>query len=118
TALLFWRSIIGSVRLATTTAAAIVATLITTIHSGMLGALLTFARRPLYATYAASDAMPFGLTALEDQQLAGLLMWTPAGIVYLPAAMVLGWRLLANAEGDGTPLPLPQAASSNSRPTK
>lgn len=55
---------------------------------GMLGALLTFAGRPLYAAHFATTA-PWGLTPLEDQQLAGLLMWVPAAAPYLVAALVV-----------------------------
>lgn len=97
TALLFWQSLIGSARLASTAAAAMLAALITIIHSGFLGALITFAPRPLYASYAAT-APTLGLGALEDQQLAGVLMWVPAGLAYLLAAVVLAWRLLGSDE--------------------
>jgi cytochrome c oxidase assembly factor CtaG len=33
------------------------------------------------------------LTPLEDQQLGGLIMWVPAGIVYIGAALIMfaGW---------------------------
>jgi putative membrane protein len=37
---------------------------------------------------------PWGLSPLEDQQLAGLLMWVPGGLIYLAAALALGGRLL------------------------
>ena len=50
----------------------------TTVHSGVLGALFTTAPRVLYGWYRAPR--PHGLSALEDQQLAGLLMWVPAGL--------------------------------------
>jgi putative membrane protein len=55
------------------------------LPAGLLGALLTFAGRPLYAGQSAG-APAWGLTALGDQQLAGLLMWMPGGLVYLAAA--------------------------------
>jgi cytochrome c oxidase assembly factor CtaG len=49
-----------------------IASLFTTmLHTGALGALMTFSRGSWYAGYG-----------LEDQQLAGLVMWVPAGIVY------------------------------------
>jgi cytochrome c oxidase assembly factor CtaG len=54
--------------------------LITLMHTGLLGALLTFANAPLYG-----DA-----TGLGDQQLAGLIMWVPGGLVYLVAAAYAG----------------------------
>lgn len=53
-----------------------------------LGALMTFSRTPWYRVYESSSAA-WGLTPLEDQQLAGLLMWMPAGMVYVLAAAAL-----------------------------
>lgn len=55
---------------------------------GLLGALLTFAGRPFYPAQSAAAAA-WGLTPLVDQQLAGLIMWLPGGLVYLIAAAVL-----------------------------
>ncbi|GJG89633.1 hypothetical protein tb265_48140 [Gemmatimonadetes bacterium T265] len=55
---------------------------------GGLGAILTFARRPWYQGHLATTA-PWGLMPLADQQLAGLIMWVPAGVVYLGAALVM-----------------------------
>lgn len=54
---------------------------------GLLGALITFAPVPLYAPHVPTT-QAFGLTALEDQQLAGLLMWVPAILPNLIAALV------------------------------
>lgn len=103
TALLFWHSLISAARPASTAAAAMLATLVTMIHSGFLGALITFAPRPLYETYVAS-APALGMAALEDQQLAGILMWVPSGLAYLLAAVLLAWRLLGDDEEAGTSL--------------
>lgn len=61
----------------------------TTMQMGLLGALLVFAGRPLFAPHLTTTE-PFGLSALEDQQLAGLLMWVPAALPYLAVAL---WRL-------------------------
>jgi putative membrane protein len=53
------------------------------IHTGLLGALMTFSPATWYAGYG-----------LEDQQLAGLVMWVPAGIAYPLAALYLVSRSL------------------------
>jgi putative membrane protein len=53
----------------------------TGLHSGMLGALIGFSPQVLYSAYA-STSQAWGLTPLEDQQLAGFLMWVPAGLVF------------------------------------
>jgi cytochrome c oxidase assembly factor CtaG len=58
------------------------------LQSGGLGALITFSPRPWYGAYT-STTTPWNLTPLEDQQLAGVIMWVPAGVVYLVAALVL-----------------------------
>lgn len=60
----------------------------TAIHSGILGALLTFAPVVIYPAYAAT-APVWGLTALEDQQLGGVIMWVPASVVYVAAGLAL-----------------------------
>src|SRR3546814_562712 len=52
--------------------------LVTLVHCGFLGALITFAPTPLYPAYGDSAA-EWGLPPLEDQQLAGLIMWIPGG---------------------------------------
>ena len=48
----------------------------TVVHTGLLGAAFALSSSPIYAVYAARSADPVG-----DQQLAGLVMWVPAGIV-------------------------------------
>jgi putative membrane protein len=63
---------------------------LTAVHSSVLGALMTIAPGVLYPTYAAAGAS-WHIDALEDQQLAGLLMWVPSGLVFI----VLGLALFA-----------------------
>jgi putative membrane protein len=63
-------------------------TFTTAVHSSILGALLTFSLVLWYPIYA-ERAVRWGLTPLEDQQLGGLVMWVPAGIIYLVAALAL-----------------------------
>lgn len=63
----------------------------------VLGALLTFAATPLYATYR-NAARISALSPLEDQQLAGLLMWIPTGLLYGATMLVLLSRFLRDDE--------------------
>ena len=58
------------------------------MQSVFLSALLTFAETPWYRSYTASTKV-WGLDPLADQQLAGVIMWVPAGAVYLLAALAL-----------------------------
>ncbi|MDB4947607.1 MAG: hypothetical protein JWM27_256 [Gemmatimonadetes bacterium] len=67
------------------------------VQGGALGALLTLARAPLYAHHARTT-QAWGLTPLEDQQLAGLIMWVPASISYLVAGLWLFTAWLREAE--------------------
>jgi len=53
----------------------------TMLHSGVLGALITFATEPWYPHYTDLTSA-WGLTRLQDQQLAGLIMWVPGGAVF------------------------------------
>ena len=96
-ALLFWWALIHGRAGRIGYGAAVFYVFGTALHSGALGALLTFAPEPLYSPYLATTG-PWGLTPLEDQQLAGLVMWIPAGLSYLVAALVLMASWLRESE--------------------
>jgi putative membrane protein len=66
---------------------ALVYLFITAVHTGILGALLTCSTRVWYPLYDSTTA-PWGLTPLEDQQLAGAIMWVLGGLAYLIAALI------------------------------
>lgn len=89
---LFWWSVLRPGRSGAPQAA--LALLFTVMHTGLLGALLTFARAPLYGGESRE---------LADQQLAGLVMWIPAGTFYLLATAWAGYRWLAGPLQDGSP---------------
>jgi putative membrane protein len=96
--MLFWWSLLLSLRAPgagyAPGAAAIVAAM---MQMGLMGALLTFAPRVLYPFYV-GRVEQFGISALEDQQLAGLLMWVPASLPYLVGGLWLLHRWLARME--------------------
>lgn len=52
----------------------------TGLQMSLLGALLTFAAVPLFSVHEFTTAA-WGLTWLQDQQLGGLVMWAPAGLL-------------------------------------
>jgi len=64
----------------------------TSVHSGLLGALLFVAPRPWYAAHAAAH------DALADQQLAGLIMWVVGGAVLAVFALALMVAWLRDSE--------------------
>jgi cytochrome c oxidase assembly factor CtaG len=100
TGLLFWWAVVHRREGRMGHGASILYLFVTAMHSGALGALLTLTNRPWYPSYAASTAA-WGLTPLEDQQLAGLIMWIPAGAVYLVAALALVAAWFRDAERRG-----------------
>jgi len=59
----------------------------------LIGAVLTFAPRPLYPPHALTP-YAWGLTPLQDQQLGGALMWAPAGVIVVLAIVAAVARLL------------------------
>jgi putative membrane protein len=70
-------------------------------QSTALGALLTLASEPSFLTHADTTAR-WGLTPLEDQQLAGLLMWVVGGLGYMIAAFVVTAAALRRGAGPET----------------
>ena len=96
-ALLFWWVVVRSGRSAAGHGAAVIGVFTTAVHSTALGAFLTFAPTVWYPVYFERTAA-WGLSPLEDQQLGGLIMWVPAGIVYVIAAVVLVARWLQASE--------------------
>lgn len=103
-ALLFWTAMLGRRGRAGHAAQRGVAALClfaTSVVSGALGALMAFSESPWYRGYSALGMAPFGLSPAEDQQIAGLIMWIPGGLVHAVAALVLVrglLRPLANVE--------------------
>jgi putative membrane protein len=91
-AALFWWSLLHARRGPATYGTGVLYLFLTSIHSGILSALIAFADSVWYPAYS-NTTQSWGLTPLEDQQLGGLIMWIPAGLVYLFAALalVIGW---------------------------
>jgi putative membrane protein len=91
-ALLFWWALIHGPQGVMGYGAAVLYVFTTSIHSGALGALITIAGSVWYPSYIGLTES-WGLTPLEDQQLGGLIMWIPAGLVYVIAGLALfaGW---------------------------
>jgi cytochrome c oxidase assembly factor CtaG len=96
-ALLFWSAVVPRGRTganAATRAVAALCLFATSIVSGALGALMAFSSSPWYAGYARIAMAPLGLSPAEDQQVAGLIMWVPGGLVHALAALAVARGLL------------------------
>jgi putative membrane protein len=95
--LLFWWALLRNPRTRGQYGAAAMYVFGTALHSSILGALLTFAPGVWYPIYA-ETVQAWGLTALEDQQIGGLIMWVPAGVLYTVAGLALMAAWLRESE--------------------
>ena len=87
TALVFWWALIHGPAARRSHGLAVLYLFTTALHTTALGAVLSLASRPLYPAYGSTGA--WGLSPLQDQQLAGLIMWVPGGLAYLVGALAL-----------------------------
>ena len=93
TAVIWWGCVIGP-RRALSRSTGLALTFTTALHLNVLGALITLAPRPLYGAYSGA----YGLNALEDQQLGGVLMWVTGGFVSLGLVVMFVHDLLRDDE--------------------
>jgi putative membrane protein len=100
TGLLFWWPVVRSWRTASKPEgwSIVVYLFLATLPCDVLSAFLVFSERVAYPVYL---SMPrhSSLSVLDDQQLAGALMWTAVTIVYLVAGAILSTRLLSPQRG-------------------
>lgn len=102
TALLFWEALLYRRFHAAAAGMGIIYLFTTGVHTGALGALMTFARAPWYPMYAAR-AVAWGFSPMQDQQVAGLIMWVPGSVAYLVGALVLAARWLRESDATADP---------------
>jgi putative membrane protein len=94
TALFFWWSVLGHDPRGRYGPGHSAAYLFTTMmHTGALGALLSLSPTAWYAPYIPLTAA-LGFDPVDDQQLGGLVMWVPAGLAYVVAALWVVGRML------------------------
>lgn len=99
TAWLVWSVILGPARVRVPPGLALLGVFGLALQGVLLSALLTFARTPWYEPYV--EAAPaWGVDALEDQQLAGVVMWVPAGLVHVAIAIALLAAWLRDVDAD------------------
>ncbi|MER8384383.1 cytochrome c oxidase assembly protein [Mesorhizobium sp. M0166] len=88
TGLLFWWVLLPRSGREQAYGSAVMHLFFTSLHTGLLGVLLLVSPRLWYPANDAGAEL-WNLSALEDQQLAGLVMWVPAGLIYGGAALLL-----------------------------
>jgi putative membrane protein len=97
TAVLFWSALYGVGRSAMSYGSATFYVFGTAVHCSALGALLTFSSVLWYPAYA-TTTRPWGLSPIEDQQLGGVLMWVPSGVVFIVIGLVLFAKWLKESD--------------------
>lgn len=95
-ALLFWWAVLGDASARPRRGMTMLYIFTTMAHTGALGALLTWSDLVWYPSYIGAGEA-WGMGALEDQQLGGLIMWVPGGLAYLLAGLALAARWLGRA---------------------
>ncbi len=99
TAILFWRPVIlpWPARSSWPGWAMIPYLVLADLQNSALAAILTFSDRVIYPAY---DVVPrlWGLSALQDQQIAGVIMWVPGSLAFLLPAIWLLATALATPE--------------------
>ena len=88
----------------------------------LLGVAIALAESPIYPYYLSVPRL-YGISVLDDQRMAGLIMWIPGSMMYIAAALVLIARLFVNADrpgdlskqtaGKGTRTPHPPRLATN-----
>jgi cytochrome c oxidase assembly factor CtaG len=97
-ATLFWSVVLAPAsRRQFSAGAAALAVMTAAIATDLPGVVMLFAPRAI-CTMPGENAGLFGLTPLEDQQLAGLLMWVPANLIFFAFATWLFARWMAASE--------------------
>jgi putative membrane protein len=104
TSLLFWWAMLHPRERGSGYGVSAACLFVTSLIGGALGALMSFSASPWYAGYAAMGMTGIGLDPVADQQLAGLIMWIPGGLVHGVAALVLFYKWLKASEGPNAAL--------------
>lgn len=109
-AFLVWSAILGPLRVRVTRGLGLLGVFTLGLQGIFLSVLLTFAREPYYAEHIVAPAA-WGLGPLADQQLAGVLMWIPAGFIHTGIALFLlvSWLREFDAADDVVAVPQPSA---------
>jgi len=92
-AVAFWSGVLGKATLNDGARALLVMT--AAVLTDLPGVVMLFSPRAI-CTMPAENAARFGLTPLQDQQVAGLLMWVPANLVFFAIATFLFARWIAD----------------------
>jgi putative membrane protein len=88
--IIFWRTVIDS-----SSWSAPIYLFLATLPCDALSAFLAFCSHVVYRPYVSGHSEMFGLSPLDDQALAGALMWVAVTFAYLIPALVLTSRFIS-----------------------
>jgi putative membrane protein len=91
-AFVFWSAVLGNN--SSSDGARALMVMMAAIVTDLPGVVMLFASRAL-CVMPGENAAAFGITPLEDQQIAGLLMWVPANLVFFTIATFLFARWIS-----------------------
>jgi putative membrane protein len=94
---LFWSALYGAGRSTMSYGAGVLYVFGAAASCSALGALLTFSSAIWYPIYA-NRTESWNLAPLQDQQLGGLLMWVPSGVVFIVIGILLFAQWLTASE--------------------
>ena len=97
TSMMFWSGLVYGRYGRAGYGAAVLFVFTTAVHTGILGALLSVAEKPVYSVYANVSGLSNEM-ALADQQVAGIVMWIPAGLLLILVGIALFAAWLGEAE--------------------
>ena len=87
------------------------------ISNTVLSALLTFSDRVLYPHYEQIPRIS-GISAIDDQSTAGVLMWVPGSVAFLFPLFGIGIRLLLGEDPTTRPSPNLRGSEALSEPAR
>ena len=97
TAVLFWWGLVYGRYGRVAYGASVLYVFTTMVHTGLLGAAFALSTQPFYGIYQ-ERAAAAGVDPISDQQLAGLIMWIPAGVVLTLCGLALLLAWISEAE--------------------
>lgn len=88
-AYLFWLQILNQHQMVTTIGTRILLLFVTTLQITLLALMIMLSSTIWYPIYMSENLSRWGITALQDQQIGGLLMWLPGGLLFISMMLYL-----------------------------
>lgn len=112
TAMLYWWHVVGAaprIHKSLSRTAQVIYVIAAIPPNMITGVVIAFAGQVIYSYYLAVPRL-WGISALDDQILGGVIMWVPGSMMYMIAILILTARWL-QAEENKPPLPVSKWAT-------